>query len=98
MMDDHGNKVKGCLRHLHLYCSNGHISKMRYVTNTYLEDLVVEFYDLARTSPQHLIARQLLESDNDNLFELSSHDDEPLHPRIQAMRNIYYLDAADHDS
>lgn len=71
---------------------------MRYVTNTYLEDLVVEFYDLARTSPQHLIARQLLESDNDNLFELSSHDDEPLHPRIQAMRNIYYLDAADHDS
>ena len=43
-----------------------------------------------RTSPQPPIARQLFPAHKDNPFELSSDDDEPLHPTAQALRNINF--------
>ena len=49
-----------------------------------------------QTANPHLsITRQLFPSGNDSIVELSSDEDDPFHPTIQAMRNIYYLSPAD---
>ena len=49
-------------------------------------------------SLQPPIARQLFLEKDDSLIELSSDDDDPLHPTIQAMRDIFFLSQTDLDT
>ena len=44
-----GKRMKDNVHHLHLYCDNEYITTMRNIVNNKLEDLVVEFYNLATT-------------------------------------------------